>query len=104
MVDTISTRHDSPGRSTAARSGRATLGMHDASERVTGRVPYTVNLTATLQAKVLRSTQAHARIVKIDTSRARRVSGVAAVLTGADLAGRPDMTPWFGPVFRDQPI
>lgn len=104
MVDTISTRHDAPGGANGGRVRIARLGMHDATDRVTARVPYTINLTAKLQAKVLRSTQAHAKIVAIDTSRARRLRGVAAVLTGADLTGRADMTPWFGPVFRDQPV
>ena len=104
MVDAISSRHDATVARRATRRVAASLGMHDATERVTGRVPYTINLTANLQAKVLRSTQAHARIVRIDTSRAKRLPGVAAVLTGEDLAGRTDMTPWFGPVFRDQPV
>jgi CO/xanthine dehydrogenase Mo-binding subunit len=81
-------------------------GMIDAVERVTGRVPYTIDLQVPgmLHAKLLRSTMAHARIRSIDTSRARAVPGVAAVVTGADLVARPDLQPWYGPVFRDQPI
>jgi CO/xanthine dehydrogenase Mo-binding subunit len=78
--------------------------MLDARERVTGRVPYTINLRAPLQAALLRSTLPHARIRSIDASAARRVPGVAAVLTGADLAGRSDVSACFGPVFRDQPM
>ena len=35
-------------------------------------------------AAVLRSPQAHARIVRIDTSRARALPGVYAVITGDD--------------------
>jgi CO/xanthine dehydrogenase Mo-binding subunit len=57
-----------------------------------------------LQAKLLRSTSAHARIVRIDVSRARDVSGVALVVTGDDIRRRRDVTPFFGPVFRDQPV
>src|SRR5690349_11850558 len=38
-----------------------------------------------LWAKVLRSPLPHARIVSIDTSRARSLPGVHAVLTGQDL-------------------
>src|SRR5207247_7931833 len=38
-----------------------------------------------LWAKVLRSPMPHARIVAIDTSRARARPGVHAILTGADL-------------------
>lgn len=81
-------------------------GMLDAFERVTGRVPYTIDirLPGMLHARLLRSTMAHARIRAIDTSRARAVPGVVAVLTGADLAARPDIQPYYGPIFRDQPI
>jgi CO/xanthine dehydrogenase Mo-binding subunit len=78
--------------------------MLDAVDRVLGRVPYTINLTAPLQAKVLRSPHAHARIVRVDTSRAARLPGVTACLSGADLLARDDVTPFFGPVFRDQPV
>ncbi|HEX2765392.1 MAG TPA: xanthine dehydrogenase family protein molybdopterin-binding subunit [Candidatus Limnocylindria bacterium] len=81
-------------------------GMVDARQRVTGDVGYTIDLTlpAMLHAKVLRSTSAHARIKRIDVSRARQVPGVVAVLTGADLVNRGDLQPYFGPVYRDQPI
>lgn len=79
--------------------------MVDGRERVTGRVPYTIDITLPrmLHAKLLRSTAAHARIVRIDTSRARRVPGVLVVLTGADIAARSDISPDYGPVYRDQP-
>ncbi len=40
----------------------------------------------TLHAAILRSSQAHADIVSIDTTAARQSPGVAAVITGADLA------------------
>jgi CO/xanthine dehydrogenase Mo-binding subunit len=81
-------------------------GMIDALERVTARIRYTIDLQVPgmLHAKVLRSPMAHARIVSIDTTRAARVPGVALVLTGADLEARDDIQPWYGPVFRDQPI
>jgi CO/xanthine dehydrogenase Mo-binding subunit len=80
--------------------------MVDAYERVTGRIPYTINieLPGMAVAKVLRSVAAHARIARLDVSRARRVPGVFAVLTGADILERSDLSPYFGPVFRDQPI
>jgi CO/xanthine dehydrogenase Mo-binding subunit len=81
-------------------------GMIDARQRVTGDVGYTIDLSlpGMLHAKVLRSTSAHARIGSIDVSRARQVPGVVAVITGADLAARSDLQPYFGPVYRDQPI
>jgi CO/xanthine dehydrogenase Mo-binding subunit len=89
-----------------ARPKPALPGMIDARERVTGRVPYVMDvaLPGMLHAKLLRSTSAHARILSIDTSRAREVSGVVAVVTGADLVKRSDIFPFFGPVFRDQPV
>jgi CO/xanthine dehydrogenase Mo-binding subunit len=80
--------------------------MIAARERVTGAVRYTIDmeLPGMLHAKLLGSVLAHARIVRIDTSKARRVPGVVAVLTGGDLAGRPGLSPRFGPVFRDRPV
>jgi CO/xanthine dehydrogenase Mo-binding subunit len=81
-------------------------GMIDAKTRVTGRLPYTidVNLAGMLHAAVLRSPYPHARIVSVDASAARSVPGVAAVLTGADLLTWPGLQTTFGPVFRDRPI
>ncbi|MBI4493434.1 MAG: xanthine dehydrogenase family protein molybdopterin-binding subunit [Chloroflexi bacterium] len=80
--------------------------MVDAHERVAGRVSYVINLELPrmLWAKLLRSSVAHGRIVRLDVSRARRVPGVAGVLTGADVARRTDLFPSFGPILRDQPI
>ena len=81
-------------------------GMIDARQRVTGRIPYTIDVAVPgmQHAKLLRSTMAHARIIRIETTAARAVRGVSAVVTGADLAARSDLFPYFGPVFRDQPI
>lgn len=61
----------------------------DGHDKVTGQAVYTadVKLEGTLWGKVLRSPFPHARIVSIDTSEAKRVPGVHAVLTGADMAG-----------------
>ncbi|MGZ8530558.1 MAG: xanthine dehydrogenase family protein molybdopterin-binding subunit [Candidatus Binatia bacterium] len=57
--------------------------------KVTGDARYTsdVLLPGTLWAKTLRSPHAHARIVRIDTSRAEQAPGVRAVLTGNDVRG-----------------
>jgi CO/xanthine dehydrogenase Mo-binding subunit len=57
-----------------------------------------------LHVAVLRSPYAHARIARIDKSRAEAMDGVAAVLTGAEIAKMPGVDPYFGPAFRDQPI
>jgi CO/xanthine dehydrogenase Mo-binding subunit len=79
-------------------------GMLDADLRVRGRVPYVMDVRrpGRLHAKLLRSPHPHARVVSVDTSRARALPGVRAVLSGADLAARSDSYPSFGPIFRDQ--
>ena len=59
----------------------------DGVDKVTGRAQYgaDLELTGLLHARVLRSPHAHARIKSIDTSAAEALSGVRAVVTGADL-------------------
>jgi 4-hydroxybenzoyl-CoA reductase alpha subunit len=59
----------------------------DAAAKVTGRAVYAddMMLPRTLHCRILRSPHPHARIVSIDTSAARRMAGVLAVITGADL-------------------
>ena len=59
----------------------------DAWGKVTGDTRYTDDLVLPRMAfgKLLRSPHAHARIRAIDTTRARAVPGVYAVITGADL-------------------
>lgn len=58
----------------------------DGFEKVTGQARYTADLafTGLLHAKFLYADRAHARIVEIDASEARRVPGVHAVITQAD--------------------
>ncbi|MBI2863932.1 MAG: xanthine dehydrogenase family protein molybdopterin-binding subunit [Chloroflexi bacterium] len=59
----------------------------DGAEKVTGRATFgaDVRLPSTLQAKMLRSPHAHARIKSIDTSRAEALPGVMAVVTAKDM-------------------
>ncbi len=59
----------------------------DGPEKVTGQVQYVADLKprGLLHAKLLRSPHAHARIARIDVSRARALPGVRAVLTAADV-------------------
>ncbi|MGH7903031.1 MAG: molybdopterin cofactor-binding domain-containing protein [Candidatus Dormibacteraceae bacterium] len=59
----------------------------DAVAKVTGITAFAddVGLPRTLHCKILRSPHPHARIVSVDASRARRVAGVSAVITGEDL-------------------
>jgi len=58
----------------------------DGIDKVTGRAEYgaDVKLEGVLYGAVLRSPHAHARIVKIDTSRAEALPGVRAVVTQDD--------------------
>ena len=51
-----------------------------------GRYVDDIEIPGALHACFVRSPHAHARIVRIDTAPARAMAGVAAVLTGADLA------------------
>ena len=79
----------------------------DGVDKVMGRATYGADfrLPGQLVGKILRSPHAHARIVKIDTSKAEALPGVKAVMTGKDL---PDIDPseafvGEGPTnFRDQ--
>jgi xanthine dehydrogenase molybdenum-binding subunit len=68
----------------------------DAYDKVTGGkgFPVNVQLPGMLHAKMLRSPYPHARILRIDTSRAEKLPGVKAVLTPADV---PNIK--FHPVF-----
>jgi CO/xanthine dehydrogenase Mo-binding subunit len=61
----------------------------DGEDKVTGRAHYAadVSLPGTLWGKSLHSAYAHARIVRIDTTAAKQVPGVHAVITGADVRG-----------------
>jgi len=75
----------------------------DGPEKVTGRTRYVTDLAMAgmAHAKILRSPHPHARVARVDASRARARPGVLAVLTGADLTW---CDPYFGPAFRDRPI
>ena len=59
----------------------------DAVAKVTGVTKFADDLTfpRMLYCKLLRSTEPHAKIIKVDTSAAERLDGVIAVLTGKDL-------------------
>jgi 4-hydroxybenzoyl-CoA reductase alpha subunit len=59
----------------------------DATAKVTGATRFAddLGLPRMLHCKLLRSSVPHARIVGVDTSRAERMEGVCAVLTGREL-------------------
>ena len=63
---------------TALRSIGAVRPRKDADAKVTGAAVYTVDieLPGMLLAKALRSPHAHARLVTIDASKARKVPGL----------------------------
>jgi CO/xanthine dehydrogenase Mo-binding subunit len=73
----------------------------DGDEKVSGRAEYVADLSlpGMLWGAVLRSPHAHARIRSIDTSRARRLPGVWAVVTAEDTPKRH-----WGAFVRDMPI
>ncbi len=70
---------------------------------VSGRAVYTDEQHAPsglLSVWPVQSPHAHARIIAIDADRARRMPGVHAVLTAADIPGENDT----GPIVHDEPL
>ena len=59
---------------------------HDALDKVTGRARYgaDIHLPGMLHGKILRSPHAHAKIISIDSSKARSLPGVKEVITSED--------------------
>src|SRR5438477_778048 len=73
--------------------------------KVTGRAEYVHNLRlpGMLYGKIFRSTIAHGRLRRIDTSAARAMAGVHSVVTATEVKTVvPD--PYYGPAFHDQPV
>ena len=72
----------------------------DAIDKVTGRANYIQDLKVPgmLYGKILRSKYPHARIVRIDTSKAKKLLGVRAVITAEDV---PQIRYGF---MKDQPV
>ncbi|WP_419943220.1 xanthine dehydrogenase family protein molybdopterin-binding subunit [Candidatus Palauibacter sp.] len=68
----------------------------DGLRKTTGREIYTddIVLPGMLHGKILRSTEAHARIVSIDTSAAEALEGVHGVITGRDMPTPYGIIPW----------
>ena len=75
----------------------------DGNAKVSGSAQYTadIELPGMLHAKALRSPHPHAKLVKIDVSRAAALPGVMAVVTRDDLEG---LNPFYGAVVEDQPV
>ena len=78
-------------RERSGRSAHRVIGQPyrkvDATAKVTGETLFADDLSFSrmLYCKMLRSPHAHARIVKVDTTKAAAFPGVCAVLTGNDL-------------------
>ncbi|MGD8521663.1 MAG: molybdopterin-dependent oxidoreductase [Desulfobacterales bacterium] len=79
----------------------ARLPMMDAAQKVTGAALFTDDLVlpGMLYGKILRSPLAHAKIVRIDTSKAEKLSGVKGVVTGQEI---PDRQYGIVPKARDE--
>ena len=79
----------------------AAVSRGEGGEKVSGRTVYAadVKLPGLLWAKILRSPHPHARIRGVDPSKALRVPGVRAVLTGENVKGR-----LIGKQIRDMPV
>ncbi len=67
-----------------------------ALDKAIGKIPYTddIALPRMAHGRILRSPHPHARIVRIDTSRAEALPGVFAVMTGAELPEPFCIIPW----------
>jgi CO/xanthine dehydrogenase Mo-binding subunit len=77
------------------------LPRFDAPGKVTGTAVYAADfaLPGMLAGKVFRSTEPHARIVRLDVSRARALPGVRAVITAGDV---PDVR--YGGALKDETV
>ncbi len=75
-------------------------------ERVLGEVEFAsdVRIRGMLHCHLVRATLPHARLVAVDTSAARSMPGIRAVVTGEDLRAASGLDLRFGPVIHDQPI
>jgi carbon-monoxide dehydrogenase large subunit len=73
----------------------------EGSGKVSGQTVYAadVKLAGLLWAKILRSPHPHARIRSIDVSKAQKLTGVRAIITGADVKGH-----LIGKQIRDMPV
>jgi CO/xanthine dehydrogenase Mo-binding subunit len=73
----------------------------EGSDKVRGHTIYAadVKLPGLLWAKILRSPHPHARVLRVDISKARQVPGVHALITGEDVKGH-----LVGKQIRDMPV
>ena len=76
----------------------------DAKDKVTGKAKYAgdYDMSEMLWGAIKRSPYPHARIVNIDTSKAEKLPGVKAVITGKDFNGFK--WGWSGPTRDEEPL
>ena len=86
---TVTTAEAAPGPDPLQHGLGASLPSAEARAKTEGTFPYAADLWAEglLWAAVLRSPYPHARIVSIDTTHAREMTGVRAVVTQEDVPG-----------------
>lgn len=74
----------------------------DSLDKVTGQARYVEDITlpGMTYARVLRSPHHHARLMKLDASKAEKMEGVIAVITAADIPGKNAL----GDYSQDEPI
>jgi CO/xanthine dehydrogenase Mo-binding subunit len=87
--------------SAATRVVGHSLPRIDAPGKVTGSAVYAADfaLPGMLYGKVFRSAEPHARLVRLDTTRAADIAGVRAVISAADV---PDVR--YGAAVKDEPV
>jgi CO/xanthine dehydrogenase Mo-binding subunit len=75
----------------------------DGVEKVTGKAIYTsdIQLPGMAHARILRSPVAHAKLIKVDASKAKELPGVIATLTRDDIQG---FNYKYGATYKDQSI
>src|SRR5688572_7552355 len=78
----------------------------DYETKVTGKAQYLADMSVPgmCHGKILRSPYPHARIKRIDPSKAAKVAGVVAVITRDDILHDEGIEPFYDPVFKDQTI
>ena len=78
----------------------------DYESKVSGKAQYLADMQmpGMCHGRILRSPLPHARIRKVDLSKALKVAGVAAIISRDDILHDDGIEPYYGPVFKDQTI
>ena len=100
LADTSTPGCETPAAYGPPAEGFLVLGRRgrkaDSIRKATGAEKFAddIELPRMLHGRILRSPHAHARILRIDTSRAEALPGVVAVMTGAELPTPYCVIPW----------